>query len=297
MGTLLGLTIQAPAPIAERAARRAFALAENLGRLMSRFDQASALNRINRAAGHPVTVPAELARVLNVARRLARLTGGAFDPTVAPLMELWRRAARRGEAPPRCSLARARELVGWQALTVRRRRVGLARAGMALDLGGIGKGWAADRIARSLRRVEGLSALVNFGESSLVAVRRYEPHGGWPILLRHPCGGLAGWFTLIDRACSTSASLGQRWRIGRRTTGHLIAPRSGRPLASSAQVTVLAGSATIAEAVSTALLVLGPAALFRVTRRFQAEACWIDRHGIVTTAGFILHRWSRERHP
>jgi thiamine biosynthesis lipoprotein len=294
MGTLLGLTIQAPASIAERAAGRAFTLASTLEYLMTRFDPASALNRITRAAGRRVTVPAELARALSAARCLAKLTGGAFDPTVAPLVDLWRDAARRGEMPSRHELARAQRLVGWQALSIRGRRIRLARAGMALDLGGIGKGWAADRIASTLRRVEGLSALVNFGESSLVAIRGPQPHGSWPVLLRHPDGRLAGWFTLADWACSTSASLGRRWRIGRHKIGHLIAPRSGQPLASSAQVTVLARTATVAEALSTALLVLGRAAFLTVARRFQIEACWIDREGIVTTPRFTLHRWQSE---
>ncbi len=288
MGTLLAVTIRAPAPIADRAARRAFDLAADLERVMTRFEPASALTRINRGAGRFVTVPVELARLLALSRRLARLTGGAFDPTCAPLVDLWRAPTRRRAPPSREAVASARERVGWQALQVRGRRVRLAEAGMALDLGGIGKGWAADRIARALRRAEGLSALVNFGESSLVAVGRSRGQGGWPVLLRHPLGGVAGAFTLAAGACSTSASLGRAWRVGRRVAGHVIDPRSGRPLAVPAQVTVLARSAAVAEAASTALLVLGRSALRRVARRLRVEACWIDGDGMVATAGFGL---------
>ncbi len=288
MGTLLAVTIRAPAPIADRAARHAFDLAADLERVMTRFDPGSALSRINRGAGRFVAVPGELVRLLAASRRLARLTDGAFDPTVAPLVDLWRAAARSGTPPSRHAVASARDRVGWQALQVRGRRVRLAEARMALDLGGIGKGWTADRIARLLRRVEGLSALVNFGESSLVAVGRSRRHGGWPVLLRHPLGGAAGSFTLAGGACSTSASLGRAWRVGRRVAGHVIDPRSGRPLAVPAQVTVLARSAAVAEAASTALLVLGRSALRGVARRLRIEACWIDRDGTFATAGFGL---------
>lgn len=168
---------------------------------------------------------------------------------------------------------------------------------MALDLGGIGKGWAADRIAGALARLQGLSALVNFGESTLVAVGQDWKGKGWPVLLRHPLGGIAGWFTLAEGACSTSGSLGRGWRVGRRSLGHVIHSRSGRPLSRPAQVTVLARSGAVAEAASTALLVLGRSALGRVGRRLKVEACWIDPAGIVTTERFRLHRWPTGRHP
>lgn len=287
MGTLLALSIAAPGPVADRVAGGAFALAATLERAMTRFDGSSALNRLNRAAGRPVGVPGELARVLRTARRLARLTDGAFDPTVAPVLDLWRRAAAHGRPPADAAVGRARGLVGWRALTVRGPRAGLRRRGMALDLGAIGKGWAVDRIARVLARVEGLAGVVNFGESTLAAVGR--PAGGRRVLLRHPAAGFVGWFELPGGACSTSGSFGRAWRIGGRTIGHVIDPRSGRPLTEAAQVTVLAPSATVAEALSTALLVSGRAAIRPLARRLGAEACWIDGEGVLATPGFQLH--------
>lgn len=296
MGTLLGLTVRARGLAdGDRAAARAFALAARLERQMTPFDPRSALSRVNRAGGRAVTVPAPLATLLRIARQLAEVTDGAFDPTLAPLVDLWREAARRSAPPSRDALRRARRRVGWRAIAVRGRRVALARAGVALDLGGIGKGWAADRIATLLARTNGLSVLINFGESTVVAVGAPPRADGWPVLLRHPQGGFAGWFPLAEGACSTSGSLGRTWRVGAHTVGHVIDPRSGRPLAAPAQATVLARSATVAEAASTALLVEGRAALAPLARRLGAEACWIDGGGIVATEGFPLRRFPRRR--
>src|SRR5207253_6872060 len=120
--------------------------------------------------------------------------------------------------------------------------------------------------------------------------RDRTPRGRWRVALRHPEGGFAGEFALDDRACSTSATWGQTVRLGRTVLGHIVDPRTGKPLRRHAQVTVLAPSATVAEALSTALLVLGPRALHDVARDFGIDACWIDRLGIRTTPGFGIRR-------
>jgi thiamine biosynthesis lipoprotein len=288
MGTLLALTLGGPPSRRDLAARRAFDLAAALERMMSRFDGASDLNRIVASAGRFVRVPAELARALRAARRLAEATGGAFDPTVGPLATAWRRAAATGAAPPRAVLDAARRAVGWRHLQVGAGAVRLGAPGMALDLDGFAKGWAADRIARALQGFGGLSALVNFGESSLRAVGRPPRPGGWPIVVRDLQGGWAGWFTLPRGGCSTSATAPSRPGRAARLPPAIVDPRSGRRLADRAQVTVVARTAAVAEAASTAMLVAGRSAMGPLAARLRAEACWIDDDGIVTTAGFRL---------
>src|SRR5262249_30813159 len=178
-------------------------------------------------------------------RDLAARTDGAFDPTIAPLATLWRRAARRGRPPSPRHLERTRRVVGWRAIEIDASRVALRARGMALDLGALGKGIALDRIARRLRRGGCSSALVNFGESSLVAIGR-PPRGRWRVALRHPDGGFAGEFALDDRACSTSATWGQTTRLGRTVLGHIVDPRTGRPPPPRAPGSLLASSATLA---------------------------------------------------
>ena len=281
MGTLRALTLVGPRVAGERAARRAFETATALERSMSRFDPESDLNRIGAGSGRFVTVPAHLARALALARRLARATDGAFDPTVGPLTALWRRVGNDASPPPH-ALRAARRVVGWRRLQVRRRKVRLDR-GMALDLDGFGKGWAADRIVSAVRREAPLAGLVNFGESSLAVIGRPPGDRGWPVLVRDLDGGLAGWFVLGRGGCATSA--------GDPVTGRragVVDPRSGRRLDRRAQVTVLAPAAAVAEAAATAMLVAGRGALDALARRLGVQACWIDAGGLKTTPGFRL---------
>ena len=290
MGTLLAVTLPGDRSSVPPDLSRVFATAAAWERVMSRHVPATPLARLNRRAGDPAGVVSRaLATAVGLGRELAARTGGAFDPTIAPLAKLWQSAARRGRRPAARELERARRLVGWRSIEIARPRVALRARGMALDLGALGKGIALDRIARHLRRGGCPSALVNFGESSLVAIGR-PPRGRWRVALRHPDGGFAGEFALDDRACSTSATWGQTVRLGRTVLGHIVDPRTGKPLRRHAQVTVLAPSATVAEALSTALLVLGPRALHDVARDFGIDACWIDRLGIRTTPGFGIRR-------
>jgi thiamine biosynthesis lipoprotein len=253
--------------------------------MLTRFDGASDLCRVNRAAGHRVRVPVELVRALRLARRLARTTDGAFDPTAGPLVDLWR-GASRGARPSRRQVAAATRRVGWRGLEVTDHHVRLASTGMALDLGGFGKGWAVDRVVQGMRRFHGLWTLVNFGESSLAAVGAAAGRG-WSVLLRDPRGGFVGAFRLRRGACSTSSTWGGQAR-GEETFGRVVDPRTGRPLTELRQVTVLTRSAAVAEAASTALLVLGRDRIERTARALSLEVCWLDSIGIVRTPGFRL---------
>jgi len=255
---------------------------------MSRHRADSAVRRLNERAGNPdgITSP-ELARTLLLARRLAYSTEGAFDPTIAPLLDVWRRASRRSSWPSPDELRVARAAVGWQAIAVADDRVALLRPEMAIDLGAFGKGVALDRIADRLKDERCGAALLNFGESSLLAIGR-PPRGRWRVVLRHPRGGFVGEFPLGRRACSTSATVGQSMRIGSRAVSHIVDPRTARPIRGCAQVTVLARTAAIAEAASTALLVRGRAELDGLAGRLDVDACWIDDEGIATTRWFPL---------
>lgn len=295
MGTLLGLTLPwAPAETTRTYVSLAFDTARICERVMSRHDPTSDLSRLNRLAGQGAIRAPALTGLLGVARRQAERTGGAFDPTVEPLLELWRRAHRSRRPPSPRALAGAVRLVSWREIRLRGSAVGLARAGMALDLGAIGKGLTLDLIAERLRRAGCRSALLNFGESSLLAIGPASD-ARWRVLLRHPRGGFAGELTLRDGACSTSATLGQTIRVGRRRLGHIVDPRTGQPLRALAQATVLAPSAAVAESLSTALLVVGRAQTEELARRSAVEACWIDPAGCLSTPRFPLTAGLRDR--
>ncbi|RIL00059.1 MAG: hypothetical protein DCC71_19175, partial [Proteobacteria bacterium] len=130
-------------------------------------------------------------------------------------------------------------------------------AGAAVDLGGVAKGWALDRMAERARAAGVTSALLSFGQSSLWAIGAPAGEAGWRLLVRRPDGGFAGVATLRDRAVSVSGSLGQSSEIEGKRYGHVIDPRSGEPLIRPLEAIVLCASAAVGEAASKALLVLG----------------------------------------
>jgi len=263
MGTVLEVTVVAADEAAGRAAiAEAFAVASALEALLSNWDPDSALMRLNAAAGRgPQRVDPELARVLAASRALSRRTRGAFDVTVGPLVQLWRAAGERGRLPTEAERTRARAAVGADGVVAdpEAGTAEIARAGASVELGGIAKGWALDRMAERLRAAGVAGALLSFGQSSLWAIGAPPREPGWRLLVRDPAGGFAGVATLRDRAVSVSDSVGQWTEIGGRRYGHVIDPRSGEPLARTAQAVVLAPDAATAEAFSKALLVLPPA--------------------------------------
>lgn len=260
MGTLLEVSLEGDDAAALVRARDAvFAEVRRLEALLSNWDVESDVSRLNRAAGAgPQRLAPELLDLLTASRRHTVATRGSFDVSVGPLVALWRRAGLRNELPSEQELAEARSSVGAARIEILPDgRVALP-AGMQIELGGIAKGFALDR-ARPLLRAAGVSnALLNFGQSSSWALGAPSSSPeGWRLLTRAPDGGLDGILTLRDRALSVSGSHGQWTEIEGRQFGHVIDPRSGRPLERRLEALVVAPDAARAEALSKALLVLG----------------------------------------
>jgi thiamine biosynthesis lipoprotein len=283
MGTVLEITLLArDRREGEETLDALFALATQLERRMSVYDPESDVSRLNRAAGRgPQRVAPEVAELLARSGSLSRLTRGAFDVTIGPLVELWTAAAERGTLPTPAELARARTRVGSDRLRVHEDgRVELRGEGVSVNLGGIAKGYALDRMASILRERGIDHALLNFGQSSSRAFGRPSDAPGWRLLARGPDDDLLGVLTLRDRALSVSGSLGQWVEIGGRRYGHVIDPRSGTPLEERRQALVVAADAALAEALSKALLVLGESeGLALVAAQAGCEALLADAGG------------------
>ena len=283
MGTVLEITLRAPDEDAGDAAlAELFGAAHQLEGLLTLFDAESPLSRLNRAAGQGVqAVDAELAELLSRARDHAALTGGAFDVTVGPLAALWKRAAVRNALPSEAELSAALARVGWENVRVLRGgRVALETSGVAVDLGGIAKGWALDRMRVILERRQIDSALLNFGQSSVWALGRPDAAGAWQLLARGPGDGFLGVLQLQDVALSVSGSLGQSVEIDGRRFGHIVDPRTGRALQRRRQALVVGPDATLAEALSKAVLVLGEVeGLGLVAAQPGCEALLMDADG------------------
>lgn len=257
MGTLLDVTVDAPSIDTGRAwIRQAVAEAQRLDGELSSFRPESDLSRLNRRAGSGFQrVSPDLYHLLELSTALSAASDRTFDVTVSPLVELWNQARRGDRRPSAEDLAAVRARVGSDKLLLRPPdEVELSAPGMALELGGIGKGYAADRLAEVLRRLGAASALVNFGQSSIVAVGPPAAEPPWPIWVRRG-PALDGPLLLRDMALSTSASFAESGRVAGRRIGHIIDPRTGKPVMRSAQATVVAPSGAEAEAWSKALLI------------------------------------------
>lgn len=233
-----------------------------LERQMTVYREDSELAEINRTAGEaPVVVERGLFGLLQQAQRLSRETGGAFDPTAGPLICLWRRCRDERRLPTAEELAAARERMGAEHLEfdAAASTVRFLRAGLSLDLGGIGKGFALDVAAERLRDDGLRNFLFHGGHSSLLARGEHTGCDGWPVGIRDPFFPRQTYATLVlrDRGLSTSGSGVQFFRHEGKRYGHILDPRSGMPAEGMLSVTVVAPSAAEADALSTAFFVMG----------------------------------------
>jgi thiamine biosynthesis lipoprotein len=259
MGTVLEITIEdLERQPAARALDELYGEALRLDRLLSIYDAESEISRINRMAGLGIQqVDPDVVEILRLSIAYSKLTRGAFDVTIGPLVDLWMEAADRNAPPTAVELAATRQRVGANRISVvSGDSVSLAEKGMKLDLGGIAKGYALDQMLPLLERYGIERALLNFGQSSTWAVGSPAGSEDWRLLVRGPEGNFAGVITLRDQALSASGSRGQWVEIGGRRYGHIIDPRSGEPLMRARQAVVISKRAALAEALSLALLVL-----------------------------------------
>lgn len=269
MGAWATLTLVTPdsAAVADLALGALFSL-HHTDSLMTNWTATSEVARINRTAGLGATViDPEVARVVELANDVTAASGGAFDLTVEPLVRLWGFLGGKPHVPDPLALAETRRLVGWSQVTFdpSRNRLALPRQGMAIDLGGIAKGYGVDVVAGLLRRAGVTDALVDL-TGNMAALGRAPGHEGWVIGIRDPQDRAPYLATirLQDRCVSTSGDYVQYVSEGGQRFGHILDPRTGWPAHGLASSTVVADRAAAADAWSTALFVLGPAEARRV---------------------------------
>lgn len=224
---------------------------------LSVFDAASDLSELNRRAGRPAApVGADLLAVLRAAARFQRLTAGAFDPAVEPLMRAWGFRQARAAAPSARELAEATRAVRECRVTLDGARASLATADARLDAGGIAVGYGLDCAAAELRRLGIRRALLDVSGDCL-ALGAPPGERGWPVAVVDSArpGRNPRIVYLRDAALATSANTVSAIRYGRMLAGHVMDPLAGRPASALLQATVVARTGIEADALSTALLV------------------------------------------
>ena len=255
---------------AERAARAAFDRIAALDRVMSDYRPDSELRRLETDAEKWTPVSPDLLEVLTTAVSIARATEGAFDPTAAPLVALWREARATGKMPPRPALDAARALVNWRHLEIDRPKgmVRLAKAGMRLDLGGIAKGYILQQALRTLR-MNGLGrALIECG-GDIVAGSGPPGLAGWRVEARGADDAFRRRASeLTNAALATSGATAQFVDIDGIRYSHIVDPRTGLGVTSQVVAHVIARDAATADALATALTVAGPKGAELIQERF-----------------------------
>lgn len=302
MGTWCDLIIFDPRPDAGLA-QAAFREIARLEQVLSSWDPGSEVSRVNATAGRgPQPVSVDLARVAEESAAFCTTTGGAFDPSVAPLLQAWGFYTESPGTPAPAASRAAASHVGCDRVSVQRDppSIGLAD-GAAVDFGGIGKGYAVDRALAVLRARGVMRAKLDFGSSSIGFLGRID--GGWRVVIadpRHREDPLLS-FRVTEGAVSSSNQRERSFVRDGRRYGHIFDPRAGRPVESRVlSVTVIAPQGSTADALSTAFFVMGVRQSKHLISRMSAvSAIFVEQDetdGLaISTAGVVngLTRLSR----
>jgi thiamine biosynthesis lipoprotein len=281
MGTVLEISLcdqEDPRSVSDGLFARVVALEAQL----TTFVPDSAVSQLNAHAGQgPMTVPPAVHEILLLSLRYWKQTRGTFDVTVGPIVTTWRQATDNNRFPTKEALRQARARTGARFISLSANgQASLQREGMRLELGGIGKGYAIDQLKNDLQQKQKPNALLNFGQSSIWALGSPPNAPGWRILVQRPDGTPAGVVTLRDQALSISGTMGQPFIINGQHYGHIIDPRSGKPIRQNLQACILAPTAAQAEAFSKALLILGRQQGFALLRQQPGvEGLLLDTNG------------------
>jgi thiamine biosynthesis lipoprotein len=253
---------------ASGASKAAFDRIKALDQTLTDYDPNSELMKLcEHAGGEPVVVSNDLFEVIARSKALYERSEGAFDISIAPVVRLWRRARRDKKLPDPELLARARALVGSDAIELdpSRRTVQLKRAGMKLDVGGIAKGFASEEAIKVLKR-EGIESALVAGSGDIVVSNPPPGRPGWRIAVETlkveseadsgTDHGPTIW--LKNAAISTSGDAEQFVEIDGVRYSHVVDPKTGVGLTERRSVTVIASEGITADGLDTAACVLGP---------------------------------------
>ncbi len=260
----------------------------------SRYRPDSLVSRINSAAGEAwIEVDRETDALLDLCATLHFTTQGILDPTMLPLLRLWNYQAEHPVLPTDAEIAAAQRLVGWPKVRREPGKILLPVRGMALDFGGFGKEYAVDVVAQIALDHGIADVLVDFGHD-LRVLGRPSGRPAWHIGLEDPHrpGTMDGSIAFASgRGVASSGDYLRRFLLGGRRYGHILDPRTGRPVANGClQATVVAGTCLQAGVLSTTAFVLGVPKGIEFIQAFPgAEGLLIAERSRAQSRGFFNH--------
>lgn len=303
MGTVFRIELYAEnAALAEKVAEAAFQRIEQINQCASDYLPESELSRLNKApANTPVPVSDDLFALISRSAEIARQTDGAFDITATYAVQHWRRARRQKKLPTLEQTQKAIAMTDWRSLKLdaSQRTVTRLKEGLLLDLGGIGKGYAADAALAVLRR-QGVTRALVAGSGDVAAGDAPPGKAGWNVALRTFEGpeerDQLEHLILKNCGCSTSGDLHQFLELDGRRYSHVVDPRTGLGLTERIACTVVSPDAATSDALATALCVVGVEKGLAVVEQSKATAArfvWLagnERHTQESTAFHVLQR-------
>jgi len=295
MGTLVKITAVARSEsIAQAAATAGFAEIRRLEEMLSTWIPTSELSRVNASAGvMPVQVSPETRTVVQRAMQVAEMTDGGFNIAIGPAVEAW--SVTNGQRiPAETELNALRPLVDLQAvhLDLREQTIFLDKAGMRIDVGGIGKGYAADQAIEALRRAGAMSGVVALA-GDIKTFGRMPGGKKFPIGIQHPRkdGSVLGWIDLQDEAISTAGDYERFFERDGIRYHHILDPRTLQPARGCQSVTVIAREGVWADGLDTGIFVMGADLGMKLVEALpDVEAIIVDAEGRLLVSSGLKRR-------
>ena len=294
MGTIVDITAVAPTEAAAQAALTAgFEEIRRLEQMLSTWIDTSELSQVNRAAGHsPVQVSAETFELLTIALDIAAQTDGAFNIAIGPAVRLWR-VTEAQRVPSDIELAIAGQYVDYHMIQLNpaEKTVYLEKPGMQIDVGGIGKGFTAEKVAAVMRRNGATGALIAVSGDFRIFGRRADG-SSWPVGIQHPRkpGHLLATIDSTDEAVSTSGDYERFFLKDGVRYHHILDPATLKPARLCQSVTIVADNAVLADGYATGIFVLGPVRGLALAERLRLGAAIVDADGRLNVSNRLAQR-------
>lgn len=295
MGTLVSITAVASTDSAAQAAITAgFQEVKRLERLLSTWIPESELSQVNAAAGRqPVLVSHETIELVVRSLEMARLTDGGFNIAVGPAVEAWS-VTERPSIPSDAELEQLRPLVDWTSIQINEtaRTIFLPLRGMRIDVGGIGKGYAADRAVEEMKKAGAHGGVVALS-GDIKTFGSLPDAVGFPVGIKHPRqeGAMLAIIDLKDEAISTAGDYERFFEQNGVRYHHILDPQTLQPARACQSVTVIAKEGTVADGLDTGIFVLGPERGMALVERLpDVEAVIVDHEGRMTVSSGLRAR-------
>jgi thiamine biosynthesis lipoprotein len=300
MGTIVTLTAVAPSRgLAQKALDAAFWEIRRLEELLSTWLPNSELSQLNQTAGqHPIHVSPDTLQILKLSLEVARLTEGGFNIAIGPAVQAWNVVAEQPRRPSQAELDRLRPLLDWTQIQIDEAAgtAFLTEPHMRVDVGGIGKGFAADR-AVAVMREAGATAGVAALSGDIKAFGRLPNADLFRVAVQHPRreGALLASIELNEEAISTAGDYERFFMEDGVRYHHILDPATLQPARGCQSVTIIAKEGWLADGLDTGIFVMGPERGMELIERLpDVEGIIVDRDGHVLVSTGLKDRVRRE---